>query len=72
MGVNIKKETTELKGEKVIFHEESEYKAIKLKSNGKVTVQHRILADRLVNRKLAEYVKDAKLEVTKPNTKVLD
>lgn len=55
----------------VVKFEHSQYVAIKLKSDGKTYVEHKIFAKKLVDRKLADYDKDAKLEDPKTNFTVL-
>lgn len=60
------------KGEVVTFDNTKDYVAIKLKSDGKTYVEHKIFAKSLVDKKLAEYDKEAKLDVPKANTTILD
>lgn len=73
MSVKVKVDKTEKpKGEVVTFDNAKDYVAIKLKSDGKTYVEHRIFAKSLVDKKLADYDKDAKLEVPKANTVVID
>ena len=56
----------------VVKFDHSQYVAVKLKSDGKTYVEHKIFAKKLVDRKLAEYDKEAKLEDAKTNFTVLD
>lgn len=72
MSVKVKASTAELKGEKVTFDNEKDYKAITLKSDGKVYVEHHIFAKKLVDQKLAEYAKDVKLDIKKSTTQAID
>lgn len=73
MSVKLKADKSEnLQGEVVTFDNAKDYVAIKLKSDGKTYVEHKILAKKLVDRKLAEYDKAAKTEVAKANAVVLD
>lgn len=73
MSVKVKVDkTAKPKGEVVTFDNSKDYVAIKLKSDGKTYVEHKIFAKGLVDRKLADYDKEAKLDVPKPNTVVLD
>lgn len=73
MSVKIKTDkTAKPEGQVLTFDNANDYVAIKLKSDGKTYVEHKMFAEKLVSRKLAEYDKTAKLEVAKPNTVVLD
>lgn len=73
MSVKVKTEkTANPEGQVLTFDNAKDYVAIKLKSDGNTYVEHRLFAEKLVNRKLAEYDKTAKLELPKPNTVVLD
>ncbi|SHH96005.1 hypothetical protein SAMN05421866_0047 [Chryseobacterium oranimense] len=65
------KEEKEIKGTKVSFDKVSEYKAIKLKSDGVTYVEHKVLADKLISKKLAEEVKGVEIEVSESNTQIL-
>ena len=56
----------------VVKFDHSQYVAIKLKEDGKTYVEHKLFANKLVDRKLAEYDKDAKLEDPKTNYTVLE
>lgn len=65
------KDEKEIKGTKVSFDKASEYKAIKLKSDGKVYVEHKVLADKLISKKLAEEAKGVDIELSESNTQIL-
>ena len=56
----------------VVTFDEKQYVAVKLKADGKTYVEHKIFAKKLVDRKLAEYDKEAKLEAPKTNFTVID
>lgn len=72
MAANIKVEKTkEVKGEKVSFGND-DYVVIKLKSDGVLYPEHKILADKLVKKGLAELDKTAKIEPMKSNTVILE
>jgi hypothetical protein len=53
------KEQESVEVAKITFHKESDYKAIEM--NGKIYLEHKVLADKLIAKKLAKKV-DAKLE----------
>lgn len=72
MAVKLKEEANEeVKGELVSFNNDKDYVAIVLKSDNKTYVEHKLFAQKLVERKLAEYAKGAKLESAKSNTSIL-
>ena len=72
MAVKLKEEANkEVKGELVSFNNDKDYVAIVLKSDNKTYVEHKLFAQKLVERKLAEYAKGAKLEISKSNTSIL-
>lgn len=54
------KQSPEKKGETVKFDKAS-FKAIRLKSDGSEHVEHKLLADRLIKKGLAEEIKGAEL-----------
>ena len=56
------------------FHKESDYKVVKLKSDktGKERILHKIQADALIDKGLAEIVKSAKLQKREITTVVTD
>ncbi len=65
------KEGKEVKGVKISFDKKEDYKAIKLKSDGKVYVEHKVLADKLIEKKQAEEVKGAEIELSESETQIL-
>lgn len=54
------------------FDNNKDYKVIKLKGDDTQYVEHSHLAEKLVKKGVAEYVKGAQLEEQKENTKVID
>lgn len=67
----------EIEGVKISFDKEEDYVAIQLhgpdgKPSGETYVEHKHLADKLVTKKLATVVKDAKIEVAKSQTQILN
>lgn len=73
MGASIRKKESdkeELKGEKISFDKASDYKAIILKADGKTYVEHKYLADKLVNAKKATYNDKVEIEVADSDTQV--
>lgn len=70
--IKTEKPTDDSKIEYVSYSKNEDYKAIKLLSDGKTYVEHKTLANNLVKKKLAEYVKDAKIEVDPITTKHIE
>jgi len=67
----------EVEGKKISFDKVEDYMAIQLhgpdgKATGEVYVEHKHLAEKLVAKKLATVVKDAKIEVAKSQTQILN
>lgn len=74
MSANIKgkeERVEELKGEKISFDKSSDYKAIILKEDGVTYIEHKILAAKLVNAKLATYNDKVEVEVAESDTQIL-
>lgn len=74
MSANIKgkeDKVEDLKGERVSFDKVSDYKAIVLKSDGNTYVEHKVLAEKLVNAKLATYNDKVELEIAESETQIL-
>ena len=69
--INKKESDKELKGEKISFDKVTDYKAIILKSDGKTYVEHKYLADKLVNSKKATYNDKVQLQVAESDTQIL-
>lgn len=65
-------EKKESKDNVLTFDNNKDYVVIKLKADGKNYVEHKHFADKLVAKKAAEIVKDAKLEEVKSNTQILN
>ena len=79
MSVNVKEKKDEKEGkllesDTVIKFSKEDFKPIRLKSegkDGKVYVEHKHLADKLIKKGVAEEVKGVELEESKPNTQIL-
>ena len=61
----------DLKGTKISFNQKDDFKAIKLKSDGNVYVEHKFLADKLIKKGLAEESKNTEIELSESNTQIL-
>ena len=63
MSVKIKNTKNAGEVEYISYSKKADYKAITLKKDGKVYVEHKALADALVKKKLAEYAKDVDFDI---------
>lgn len=72
MAATIETKETEEKGIVITFDNKTDYVVIKLKSDDKNYVEHKVFAEKLIKAKKAELVKDAKIKAGKPNTIVID
>lgn len=54
------------------YNRKKDFKVITLLSNGKTYVEHVVLADSLIAKKLAKEVKGVDFEITKPHIKFIE
>lgn len=74
MSAKVKVKETEVKdekGTKISFNQKDDFKAIKLKADGKVYVEHKFLANKLIKKGLAEESKTTEIELSESNTQIL-